>query len=449
MVNSILVHYLIAFMLMALITGTEYLMMRLISTKAKLTPKRIIQWITCAILVFVIQAVLFNDWEIFNALTYLVVVNICFLFKEKQILTKIWKVVIVVAMNATLEFNIAPIVDWLYDSVWSNWFIYYFAGSVIVFLMVWASTSIVKRFDLYSPTECESIIYSKTEGVLLCILALCIDIQPSIGYRVCETPEFNGLGQFYLSLWITLSTLSFMVLVLGIDKNFGRNYYTKVNELIETQFKDKVKYYEKMEEGNKEIRGIRHDMKNHLIGMEGLLKENKLEELQKYISNIKNNVENKVVLVTTGNTIVDAIFNEKHAVANEKQINMDIKVGVDGNIDMEFIDLCIILSNSIDNAIEACERIENPAQRKISIKCTYTAGYFLYDITNTMKEENVSKVKNKVLTIKKDKKNHGFGLGNIKQSVEKYDGTVTTSCNNFQFKLQVEINTKSVKTLQA
>ena len=66
-----------------------------------------------------------------------------------------------------------------------------------------------------------------------------------------------------------------------------------------------------------------------------------------------------------------------------------------------------------------------------------------------MKEETISKVKNKVLTIKKDKKNHGFGLGNIKQSVEKYDGTVTTSCSNFQFKLQVEINTKSVKTLQA
>lgn len=447
--SNILVHYLIAFMLTALITGTEYLMMRLISTKAKLTPKRIIQWITCAILVFVIQAVIYDDWEILNALTYLIIVNICFLFKERHILTKTWKVLLVSAMHTIIEFNITPVGDWLHDRVWPNWFTYYFSISGMVFLIVWVGTSIIKRFDLYSPTECESLIYSKTEGLFLCILAFCIRIQPGVAFEFYEFIGYDTSKYLYLMIWITLSGLSLMVLALRVDKSFAKNYYTKVNELIETQFKNQVRYYEKIEESNKEIRAIRHDMKNHLIGMECLLKENKLEELQKYISNIKNNVDKRVVLVTTGNTIVDAIFNEKHAVANEKQINMDIKVGVDGNIDMEFIDLCIILSNSIDNAIEACERIEDSAQRKISIKCTYTAGYFLYDITNTMKEETISKVKNKVLTIKKDKKNHGFGLGNIKQSVEKYDGTVTTSCSNFQFKLQVEINTKSVKTLQA
>lgn len=449
MVNDILKHYLIAIMEIVLLVATDCLLMDLISTRAKFTVKRVIQCLTYSIAVFVIQAAIFNDWEILNGITFIGAVILCFLFKEDQLLNKTWKVLTIMGIEGFLEFFLSIVGNWIHDDLWTNWFTYYFSVSGLVFLVTWIAVSIIKKFNLIKPVDSRIIIYSKAEGVVLCILAFCINFNSVFAIACYDKLEQLEIGPISLTVWSIVTLVSLVILTLGIDKNIAQNYYLKVNELIEEQFKKQVACYEKIEESHKEIRAIKHDMKNHLISMQGLLQEKKFEELEKYINDIRKNVESKMILISTGNTIVDSILNEKYAMAHENQIHMDIKVGIEEDIDMELTDLCIILSNSIDNAIEACERIEDPDKRKISIGCHYRAGYFLYEITNTMKEERVSKLKNKISTIKKDKKNHGFGIGNIKQSVSKYDGEFKTSSGDFQFTLQVAINTKSVKTLQA
>ncbi|WP_054741929.1 sensor histidine kinase [Cellulosilyticum ruminicola] len=447
--NNILDHYIIAGIELALSTAIYCLLVDLISKRAKVTIKKVIQCIIWSIIVFMIQAVIFNDWEILNGIFFIGIVILCFLFNENELLTKIWKVLSILGVEGLIGYLCNIACSCFPDDLWSNWFIYYFSVSIIEFLVTWMIVRIIKKFNLFKTVNCESIVFSKAEGVLLCILGYCVNINSLIALNCYDNLEKISIGPVTLIVWSITSIISLMALALGIDKNIAQNYYLKVNELIKRQFKRQVTYYEKIEESHKEIREIKHDMKNHLIAMQGLLQENKLEELEKYIHDIRANVESKMGLISTGNTIVDSILNEKYAVAHEKQIHMEVKVGVEGDIDMEFVDLCIILSNSIDNAIEACERIEDPEKRKISIQCNYRAGYFLYEVINTMKEERVSKLKNKIETIKKDKKNHGFGIGNIKKSVRKYDGDVKTNSGDFQFILQVEINTKAVKALQA
>lgn len=423
--------------------------MGLVSTRAKITVHRIKRYMIYGVITYIVQRFILGISTFAESILYISLVIICFLFEENHIFTKTWKVLMTFGMELLLEFVINILGDWFYENVWHSWIVYDYFVSVGIVLVALSIVIINKKKKIFAPRKVESIIFSKSEELLLCVLAACTFFNPIVGTILYMNREELQVRSGVLILWAIISVAVLVGLIIRVDKNIAENYYQKVNELVETQFRNQVTYYEKIEESNKEIRAIKHDMKNHLISMQSLLHNNQLGELDKYIEDIRTTISKKPSLIRTGNTIVDAILNEKSAVAHDKDIEIDIKVGIQEHIDIELIDLCIILSNSIDNAIEACERIEDVAKRKISIKCSYKAGYFLYEITNPMKEEIISGIKGKLRTIKKDKKNHGFGIGNIQQSVRKYGGEVQTSAENFEFKLEVEINTKVITALQA
>lgn len=447
--NSMLKEIVICIVIVSTMIGSAYLIMDMFSNKAKITISRIKKYIVYTIVVYTMLIVLFRLRNPREFILYTVLLVTCFLFEEEKLLTKTWKVIIVICIEMLLEFIVNFFVDWVYENIWSSWIVYELMVNVGVFLIIAGVVSIVRKLKVFTQTKVESIIYSEQEAVLLSILGVCAMCNPILASVIYLYNDKITINMLVVVVWAIGSTMASLCLILGIDKNIAQNYYQRVNELIETQFRNQVNYYEKIEESNREIRAIKHDMKNHLISMQSLLHNNQIGELDKYIDDISTTISKKTSLIKSGNTIVDAILNEKNAVAHDKNIIMNIKVGIQEDINIELVDLCIILSNSIDNAIEACERIEDISKRIISIKCSYRAGYFFYEIINPMKEEIISNIKSKLLTIKKDKKNHGFGVGNIKQSVGKYGGEVRTSAENFKFKLAVEINTKEALALQA
>lgn len=104
------------------------------------------------------------------------------------------------------------------------------------------------------------------------------------------------------------------------------------------------------------------------------------------------------------------------------------------------IDLCMILSNGIDNAIEACEKIPFANNREIKVVGRYNQGYFILDITNQTLDHVVVK-NNTVKTTKTDRTKHGYALWNIRNSVDKYKGDLNLSYKENKFKLEVIINT--------
>lgn len=430
-----------------LATATLYLIMNLFSTRAKITRARIRRFIIYTFITIAIVYLVMGARTFVEFLLYIGVIIVSFLFEEEKVLDKIWKVILVIAIEITLEMTVNYIGDWIYYNIWPSWIFYQFGVGIMSVIVTGTVTILNKKFKWFKKSKVESIIFSRSEMILLCLLTGCAIFAIIMACTLYEYRDVIEISMVKIMIWAYMTVISTTCVALGVDKNIAQNYYQKVNELIETQFRNQVGYYEKIEEGNKEIRAIKHDMKNHLISMQGLLHSNQLQDLDNYIDDIRTTISKKALLIKTGNTIVDAILNEKNAVAHEKGIAMDIKVGVQEKMGIELIDLCIILSNSIDNAIEACERIEEVDKKKISIKCSYRSGYFFYEITNPMKEETISGIKSRLLTIKKDKKNHGFGVGNIKQSVKKYGGEVKTSAENFEFKLAVEINTKAIVTV--
>ena len=98
--------------------------------------------------------------------------------------------------------------------------------------------------------------------------------------------------------------------------------------------------------------------------------------------------------------------------------------------------MCTILSNAIDNAIEACEKIQSNEQKIISVKCSYIKRIQFIDITNPV-DKDVKITNNVVETSKVDKNIHGIGLYNIRRTVMKYDGEFDISCKDKTFAMSI------------
>ncbi|WP_207708370.1 ATP-binding protein, partial [Paraclostridium sordellii] len=142
---------------------------------------------------------------------------------------------------------------------------------------------------------------------------------------------------------------------------------------------------------------------------------------------------------TSGSMIVDSILKNKVLVCEEKSIDFDINVDFSKNEFMDMIDICIIFSNIIDNAIEACEKIEIPnLDKEIRLYSKYIDEFCIIVIENT-KTNEIIKNNTSFLTSKKDSSIHGIGLNNVRKSVEKYSGELVTSYSNNKFTLKIMI----------
>lgn len=244
-----------------------------------------------------------------------------------------------------------------------------------------------------------------------------------------------------------INSLTFTVVILNlagiisINDDIGKQYYKWINQLIENQVKRQLKFYERLESINKETRAIKHDMKNHMIIVRRLAEKGELQGLQKYLTHIEYTAEKLDNILHTGNSIVDAIINEKLEVAHKKYIPLEVKIQLPKELSIEPIDICVIMANSIDNAIEACSKIEEGDMRQIQVRSSCDKGYFIYSISNTTREP-VKIVNEQMVTSKKDSLNHGYGIINMRKSVEKYDGKLSMDYKENCFYLYIEIPIK-------
>lgn len=193
-----------------------------------------------------------------------------------------------------------------------------------------------------------------------------------------------------------------------------------------------AKHYEELAQKNQDIRRFRHDYKNNMFALSILLEEEKYEEAKKYISDLSFTIKETENKYSTGNHLADAILSNK---ADEARKN-NIEISFEGTVPTEKIsnsDLCTILSNSLDNAIRACADL---APCKINVEASDNGKGCTVTVSNPVKKKIEIK-NNSIKTSKKDTENHGFGIGNIKRTAEKYNGFVRLSCSDTEFSIVI------------
>ena len=228
--------------------------------------------------------------------------------------------------------------------------------------------------------------------------------------------EFNNT--FYNS-FATMSAVGMTfctVLVLCLyEKQAEQSAQLRMREQYERHLKSQVKHLDEILLKQEELRRVRHDMSNQLVAIQGYFHEGDTAGGEAYVTSLLQNLQTPSARIKTGNSALDAILSTKKALAESKGIIVDMEVQISDQLPLEPVDVCVIFGNALDNAIEACDRITE-GEKKISLVLVQREGKLLCRITNTA----LSGITNVYSTSKKDKENHGFGLVNLRESLEKY-----------------------------
>ena len=196
-----------------------------------------------------------------------------------------------------------------------------------------------------------------------------------------------------------------------IDKRIAKYQ----NDLINKQYTEVENMYRTM-------RGWRHDYHNHIQTMKAYLQMNKSEELEQYLNNLDKDLTTVDTVIKTGNVMVDAILNSKISLAKSKDINVNAKAIVPKELKILEIDLCVVIGNLLDNAIEACMKIENPSDRFIRVY----VDIFKEQLYISVQNSNGGKIKKigKIYHTTKESNSHGFGIIRVDNIVNKYNGYI-------------------------
>ncbi|MDI7815698.1 ATP-binding protein [Clostridioides difficile] len=232
-----------------------------------------------------------------------------------------------------------------------------------------------------------------------------------------------------------LLTASNITLIVGIIKMLRDN--KKYLELLKLQEKTNLEhnYYQNVKNNYIKTKELYHDMKNHLICIKEMSKNN--YDTTNYIKNLEKKLDEYNTMFDTGNIALNIILKEKKELCIKKEIRFI--TGIDFT-QCNFIneeDVCSIFANAIDNAIEACDKIKE-GNKSISLQGRLINNFFAIKISNTKSNAIIEK-NNNFITSKKNKEFHGLGIKSIKNTLEKYAGTSTIEFTDTMFALNILI----------
>lgn len=215
-------------------------------------------------------------------------------------------------------------------------------------------------------------------------------------------------------LGLVILGLTFLVLIES-KKIRKISLIKQKNDIISHHYNILERKYDKTNQ-------IIHDIKNHLICINALAKYNQSKQIIEYIKSINEDISQLSDIVITNNKILDIIINDKIHLINKYNINFKYEVQL---VNLDFIknkDMCSIMSNLLDNSIESCIKSSNK-NILLKIHC-FNKSFIIIKLINSCDKNPILK-NNKLISSKQDITYHGYGIDNIKKSVNKYSGNMT------------------------
>ncbi|PAT01551.1 ATP-binding protein [Candidatus Izimaplasma bacterium ZiA1] len=238
-----------------------------------------------------------------------------------------------------------------------------------------------------------------------------------MGFYISLSISILILGINFSDVAFYLLYISAMIFFIAEDNQlFMKNSY----EEAATKFQNKIldKQVSEVQNIYLTMRGWRHDYHNHLQSLKAQISMGKIKEASTYLNDLEVDLDNVNQLVESGNVNLDAILNSKISLAIKNDIEVNYKAVVPKKLTVSDIDLCVLIGNLIDNAVEANEKIKDiPKFIRVYI------GIFkkqLYISVSNATNEVVKKMDEEYISTKRG--NHGHGLKRINLIVNKYDG---------------------------
>ena len=213
------------------------------------------------------------------------------------------------------------------------------------------------------------------------------------------------------------------------SKHIDKRIAAYQRELIET-------HYQEVETMYKQIRGWRHDYRNHIQLMKVLAANGDMDAIKDYLDKLDTDLNTVDTVVKTGNAMADAILNSKISLAKSKGIAVKVDAHIPVKLKMSELDLCVIIGNLFDNAIDASMALPEE-QRLIRVYMDMKNTQLYISFTNFTATKKLAKVGNRFRTTKGD--GHGFGLVRIDNIIERLDGYLSRNSEDGAFTTEILI----------
>lgn len=239
------------------------------------------------------------------------------------------------------------------------------------------------------------------------------------------------LEQLPLELFCAFMPLLFYVTLNLLEDAFRRD---KVDLMLQAQLDAQQQYLEGLREAQESLRRFRHDYRAHLLVLDTLAAEGKPEELRSYLSSLHGaDTSLQSYVIYSQNGLLNALLNQKQGAARQQNIDLDLLV-VDAPLrDISAYDLNVLLTNLLDNALEAAA---SSRERKVRLRMGPNRGYLEVKVWNTASGDILSE-NPRFFTSKKDAASHGYGMKIIQSLVQKYEGITKMDSSEGWFEIRL------------
>lgn len=276
---------------------------------------------------------------------------------------------------------------------------------------------------------------SQPEGPLTLRQTLTVLVLPVFSmFFLYSLMELSTLYYQIQGLWLILANVVLLVL-LNVYFLYLFQYLFKANKLEQEMKMAEVKnevqyrYYEELERKYRESRKVLHDMKNHLAAVEQLYQKQKEEAGDTYVKDLYHMINVLGEKYYSSNRMLNIILNEKFSMAQSLGIQVKAQVGDVSFDDMKDMDITTIFANLLDNAVEACKECGKEAE--LELKIDRIQDFRVVQIRNSRREKGGEKSA-------AGKNGHmGLGLPNVRQTLEKYHGTLEMTMTDTQCRINV------------
>ncbi|MBR1865291.1 MAG: GHKL domain-containing protein [Lachnospiraceae bacterium] len=239
-----------------------------------------------------------------------------------------------------------------------------------------------------------------------------------------------------VSVLIVVLLVFFMVSLVS-----KRNVQDEMLRIYEQKNEMQEKYYQMLYQKNEEINSFRHDFHHHINYLQQQIRESNYVEVKKYIGALsavdEDMVQNKREY--SGNPVIDAVIYGTVITNGVSDISFHYKGRVAKQIGIKDMDLIVLLSNVLENAVEACKLCEGA--KEIHMEIAGHKDNILITIWNTCSVENVSQGTSR-FTSKPDIEHHGYGKQNMMRIVERYDGRIESEQKQGEYRVIIQLNQK-------
>lgn len=304
------------------------------------------------------------------------------------------------------------------------------AACLLFMLLLWG-TIYIRRLRL----KRQNLLYSAISYIFpLIIMMQAVLLSKEDVYFDNDTVSHVCLFYSYTSVLLFSASIGLFYL---LEKNILLDITSEKSLIMEELLSLQRRHYERMEVSQRETRALRHDIKKHIHSLYVLLEKEHIEEAKEYICNLDSQNRRLKGITYSGNIVIDAILSNSFANVQNSDIDIKCSVIVPPVLEhIEDVDLCVIFGNLVDNAIEACQRMNDTDMKSIILNVNVRKDYLFIDISNSFTGE-VNKQNNIYKTVKVNERYCGIGLFNIEKVVHKYNGELAIKHSDNIFNVSV------------